>query len=76
MNNTPLMLACRLGRVEIALAIAAHTDDACDFNFKNRAGLSALHYAYQSQCFVVADFLISRGALIDITDQVRPFRMN
>jgi ankyrin repeat protein len=70
MNNTPLMIACQLGHEDIAIDIAAHMDDICDFNFRNRAGFSALHYAYQSRSYRVADFLISRGALVDITDLV------
>ena len=70
MNDTPLMIACLLGHCEIALIIASHTDDVANFNCKNRSGLSALHYVYYSKCFEVAHKLISKGALIDITDQV------
>jgi len=64
------MAACQLGSRDIALSIPSYTQDACDFNFKNRAGLSALHFAYRSKCFEVAAFLVARGALIDITNQV------
>lgn len=70
MKDTPLMIACQLGHHEIALSLASYTEDVSDFNLKNRSGLSALHNAYHSKCFEVADFLVTSGALIDITDQV------
>ena len=70
MKNTPLMVACQLGHRAIALSVAAYTEDACDFNMTNRAGLCALHLAYQSKCFEVAMFLLAKGALVDCTNQV------
>ena len=70
MKNTPLMVACQSGYCDIALLLALHIENISHFDAKNRVGLSALHYAYRMKCYDVADVLISKGARIDIADQV------
>ena len=65
------MIACKFGHSAVASLLISATENFRDYNTKNRAGFSPLHYAYKSKCFDIADLIVKRGAFIDVTNKVK-----